>query len=166
MLERLLDRNHDDRRGLLALDSKPPFEAGINANPGSAVDPIGLVRAGNQKDEPDARVFHQVLEAVDPIIATAVRDQQRATVVLDMDKARLVTLGRAVEPLAASRRQNKKWRGSYESTPCRIDMVDLFPEDALRRSCMERRQLIDGGHGGISECFHSLLPFESRGSLY
>src|SRR5919198_5246990 len=53
MLERLLDRNHDHRRRLLAIDSKTSPEAGIDADPGSAIDPIGLVRARDQKDQPD-----------------------------------------------------------------------------------------------------------------
>src|SRR6185503_9903871 len=45
MLERVLDRNHDHRRGLLAVDSKTPLEGGIGADPCSTIDPIGLVRA-------------------------------------------------------------------------------------------------------------------------
>ena len=58
-------------------------------------------------------------------------DQQCAAVILDLDEARLVPLGRAVEPLAAPCRQDKKRRGGNEGTSHRIDVVDLFPEDAL-----------------------------------
>src|SRR6516164_4862622 len=50
MLERLFDGNYDHRRRLLAVDDEAPLEDGIDADPGSAVDPIGLVRAGNQED--------------------------------------------------------------------------------------------------------------------
>jgi hypothetical protein len=44
MLERLLDGNYDHRRRLLAVDDEAPPEDGIDADPGSAVNPIGLVR--------------------------------------------------------------------------------------------------------------------------
>src|SRR5712691_6997283 len=43
MLEGLLDRNHNYRRGLLAVDSKTLLEVGIDADPGPADDPLGLV---------------------------------------------------------------------------------------------------------------------------
>jgi hypothetical protein len=76
-------------------------------------------------------VLHHVLDAVDLIVSAPVGDQQCAADVLDLDEARLVALGRAVESIGASRRQDKKWRGGDEGTPHRIDVVDLFPEDAL-----------------------------------
>jgi hypothetical protein len=53
---------------------------------------------GDQEDQCDARVLQHVLDAVDPIVAAAVRNQQCAAAVLDLDEARLVALGRAVEP--------------------------------------------------------------------
>src|SRR5215472_10555376 len=132
MLKRLLDRYHDHRRGYLAVDSKTPPEAWIGADPGSAVDPVGLVRAGNQKDQPDARVLHQILEAVYPIVAPPVRDQQCAAVILDLDKTRLVAFGGAVEPFTAAGCQDKKGRSGDEGASCRIDVIDLFSEDAFR----------------------------------
>src|SRR5438477_12422377 len=48
MLEGLFDRNHDHRRGLLAIDSKTPLQDRIDANPGLTVDPICFVRPGDQ----------------------------------------------------------------------------------------------------------------------
>src|SRR5712691_7279523 len=52
MLERLLDRNHDHRRGLLAVNSESPLDDRIDADPGPTIDPISLVRAGDQEDQP------------------------------------------------------------------------------------------------------------------
>src|SRR5580704_16110879 len=46
----------------------------------------------------DARVLHHVLDAVDPIVAAPVGDQQCVAVVLDLDEARLVTLGEQSSP--------------------------------------------------------------------
>src|SRR5580704_15674115 len=131
MLEGLFDRNHDHRRRLLTVDSKTPLQGRIDADPGPTVDPICFVRPGNQEDQCDARVLHHVLDAVDPIVPAPIGDQQCATVILDLDEARLIPLGRAVEPLAAPCRQDKKRRGGDEGTSHRIDVVDLFPEDAL-----------------------------------
>src|SRR4029077_1012358 len=130
MLERLLDRNHDHGRGLLAIDSETPLEDRIDADPAPAVDPVRLVGAGDQEDQPDARVLHEVLEAVYPIVATPVWDQQCAAIILDLDEARLVAFGRAVEPVAAPCRQDKKWRGGDEGASHRIDVIDFFLKDA------------------------------------
>ena len=113
------------------VDSKTSLQDRVDADPGPTVDPICFVRPGNQEDQCDARVLDHVLDAVDPIVAAPVGDQQCAAVVVDLDEARLVALGRAVEPLAAPCRQDKKWRGGDEGTSHRIDVVDLFPEDAL-----------------------------------
>ena len=125
------DPNHDYGRRLLAVDSKTLPQDRIDADPGPTVDAICFIRPGDQEDQCDARVLHYVLDAVDPIVAAPVGYQQCAAVVLDLDEARLVAFGRAVEPLAAPCRQDKKWRGGDEGTSHRIDMVDLFPEDAL-----------------------------------
>ncbi len=117
MLERLSDRNQDHRRRLLAVDSKTPLQDRIDTDPGPTVDPICLVRPGDQEDQGDARVLDHVLDAVDPIVAAPVGDQQCAAVVLNLDEARLVALGRAVEPVAAPCRQDEKWRGGDEARP-------------------------------------------------
>src|ERR1700730_13390930 len=61
VLECLLDRNHDHRRGLFAVDSKTPLEDWIDADPGPAVNPIGLVCTGDQENQSDARILHKVL---------------------------------------------------------------------------------------------------------
>src|SRR5260370_34978286 len=131
MLEGLFDRNHDHRRGFFAVDSKTLLQDWIDADPGPPVDPICFVRPGDQENQCDARVLHHVLDAVDPIVAAPVGDQQCAAVVLDLDEAGLVTLGRAVEPVATSCRQDKKVRTGDEGTSHRIDVVDLFPQDAF-----------------------------------
>jgi hypothetical protein len=98
MLEGLFDRNHDHRRRLLAVDSKTLLQDRIDADPGPTVDPICFVRPGDQEDQCDARVLHHVLDAVDPIVAAPVGDQQCVAVVLDLDEARLVTLGEQSSP--------------------------------------------------------------------
>src|SRR5215468_10441962 len=54
MLERLLDRDHDHRRRFLAVDREAALEGRIGADPASPVDPVGLVRSGDEKDQPDA----------------------------------------------------------------------------------------------------------------
>jgi hypothetical protein len=124
--ERLLDRDYDHRCRLPIVHSETPPQGRINADPGLAADPISLVRTRNQEYQPNARVFHEVLQTVDPIVAPAIGDQQCAAIVLDLNEAGLVALGRAVEPLATCRRQHQKWRGGNESAPHRINVVDLF----------------------------------------
>ena len=117
MLERLLYRNHDHRSGLLPIDSETPLEDWVDADPGPAVDPVGLVRAGDQEDQSDARVLHEILQTIYSIVATSVGDQQCAAVVGDLNEARLVAFGRAVEPMAAPCRQDKKWRAAMKARP-------------------------------------------------
>ena len=95
--EGLVDRDHNHCLGLLAVDSKTLLQDRIDTDPGPPVDPIGFVRPGDQEDQCDARVLHHVFDAVDPIVAAPVRDQQCAAVVLDLDEARLVAFGLAVE---------------------------------------------------------------------
>src|SRR2546423_667721 len=106
MLESLLNHNHDHRRRLLSVHSKTLLQGRIDAHPGPAVNPISFVRAGNEEDQRDAWVLDQVFDAVYAIVAAPIGDQQCSAVVLDLYEARLVALGRAVEPVAASCRQD------------------------------------------------------------
>ena len=93
MLESLLNRNHDHRRGLLAVHSKALLQVGIDAHLGPAVNPISFVRAGNKEDQRNAWVLDQVFDAVYAIVAAPIGDQQSATVILHLDEARLVAFG-------------------------------------------------------------------------
>src|SRR5439155_21059445 len=106
--ERLLDRENDNRCRLFAVDRETALEGRIGADPGAPIDPVGFVRSGDEKDQPDAGILDEVLEAVEAIIAAAVGDQQGAAAILDLDKAGGVALGRTIESLAASRRQDQK----------------------------------------------------------
>jgi len=86
---------------------------------------------GTRKISATARVLDHVLDTVDPIVAAPIGDQQCAAVILDLDEARLVALGRTVEPVTASCRQDKKRGRRDEGTSHRIDVVDFLPEDTL-----------------------------------
>jgi len=158
MLERLLDRDHDYGRRLFAVDGETLPERGIGADPRPAVDPIGLVGTGDQKDQPDAGVLDEVFEAVDPIVASTVGDQQGAALILDLNKARLVAFRRAIEPLVAAGCEDEKRRGGDEGTSRRVDVVDFLFQDALRWPRVKCSQLADGCHGGVVEPIHPLRP--------
>jgi hypothetical protein len=86
MLERLLDRDHNHRRGLLAIDGETPPEDRVGADPGAPVDPIGLVRSGDEKDQPEAGILDEVLEAVEAIVAARGQGSTRSGRILDLDE--------------------------------------------------------------------------------
>ena len=44
----------------------------------------------------------------------------------------------------------------------RINVVNLFPEDALGWSCVKRRQLVYGCHGGVFERFHLSVLLKAK----
>ena len=147
MRERLLDRDYDDRRRLLTFDRKPAPNPRIGTDLGAAVDAVGLVGARDEENQPDARVLDDVLQAVQPIVAATIGDQQGAAVVRHLDETGLVALGRAIEPRFAARRQHQKRRGRDEGPPQRIDVVELLLQHALQGTRVMRRQFICGDHG-------------------
>ena len=55
--------------GSLPSTAKRRLRAGSTLTRARPIDPIGLVCAGNQEDQPDTRVFYQVLQAIDPVVA-------------------------------------------------------------------------------------------------
>src|SRR5579863_2804020 len=155
MLKGLLDGHDDHGPRLLAVDREAPFQRGIDADARPPVHAEGLARAWHQKDQPDARILDEVLHAVDPIVAPAIRDQQGSAIILDLDEAGLVAFGRAVEPRLASGRKHEKGRGGDEGPTWRVDMVEFLLNHALRWPVINRRQLLDRRN---RVAFHRIHP--------
>src|SRR5579862_3140264 len=139
MLEGLFHRYDDHRSWLLAVDGKTPLQVRIDADSRPAIHPEGLVRAWRQEDQPDALVLDEILQAVDPVVARPVGDEQRAAVILNLDESRFVALGRAVEPLLPSGGEDEEGRSGDEGATLRVDVVELLRNDTLDRPFIDRR---------------------------
>src|SRR6185312_16019807 len=159
MLESLLDGDDDDAARLLAVDGEALFQRRIDADRGAAIDAIGLVGAGSEEDDPDLRILEKVLHPVDAVVAGPVGNEQGLAVVLDLDKARRIALGRAIEAMRSAGREHEKGRGRDEGAAQRVDMVDLFVDDALIRLGIERRQFLARAHELAFDPIHRRLPF-------
>ena len=69
---------------------------------------------------------------------------------------RLAMAGQTADPIPAGVLEESQ--KTSPPTSSSTFHAKFFLEDALNRSCVERRQLIDGGHGGVFEPLHSASP--------
>jgi hypothetical protein len=127
----LLDRDNNHCGRLFPFDGESAPKFRIGANPRPAIHAICFVCAGNKENQSDLRVLSEILEAIDLIIASPIRDKQRAPVFRDLHEAGLVALGRAVKAVLASRGHNQKRRSIDESPADRINVVKRGFDDPL-----------------------------------
>ena len=85
------------QRGSLPPMAKLAISSGSIEIDRAAVHPQGLADTGNEEQQRDARIAHDVAQAIDTVVAGAVRDGERL-VVEDAHKAGRVAFGRAIEP--------------------------------------------------------------------
>ena len=93
-----LNRDHEHAFRHLAVHGEAFRQLRIGRNDGAAVDPHGFADAGNEKQQRDARVAHEVAQRIDAIVAATVGDDE-GVCVEHPDKTRRVAARRAVEPL-------------------------------------------------------------------
>ena len=159
MMKCFFDCHDHHGRRFLGVDAELLFDPRVHCDPSAAVHPIGLVCAGDEEDQPDARVFNEVLETVDLIVAASVGDEQRSTVIRDRHEARSIALGRAVKALPASSGENQKWRRRDEGAASPVDVVELVIDDSLDWRCVKLRQTIDSRYRvAVGEISHGELP--------
>src|ERR1700722_17170955 len=131
MMKCFFDRHEHDRRRDLAIGSEALLEIGIDANPPAPVHPIGLIRAGYKKDQRNSRVFNEVFETIDFVVAAPVGYDQRPALIRNFYEAGLIALWRAVKTLLVPGGKNQKRRCCDECAASRVDMVEFKFDDAL-----------------------------------
>ena len=92
MLKCLFDRYDRHRRRFLAIDSEAPLEIRICADSRTSAHTIRLVRARYKEDQRDAWILSNVLEPINPIIASPVWDKQCPAVVGNLYEAGSIAL--------------------------------------------------------------------------
>src|SRR5580693_3950612 len=131
MMKCFFDHHEHYRRRLLAIDSEALLEIRIDANPRAPVHPIALIRAGYKKDQRNSRVFNEVLETIDFVVAAPVGYDQRPALIRNLYEAGLIALWRAVETLWVPGGKNQKRRGCDKCATSRVDMVKFKFDDPL-----------------------------------
>jgi len=131
MLKSLLDLHNHHGRWFLAVNGEASSEIHIRAYPCAPIHAIRLVCAGDEENQSDARILNKVLETLDLVVAAPVGNEQRASVVRNLDEAGAITLGRTVKTMLASGSENQKRRSSDECAASRINTVKLTFDDAL-----------------------------------
>lgn len=158
MRKGLFDLHNYDRRRLLAVDSKVALKRRIGADLSASVDAVNLVRAGHEEDQADAGVLDKILKAIDPVVAAAVGNKKRPTVIRNFYEAWLVALWRAVEALVAASGKNLKRRGGDKGATGVVDMVEFQFEDSFRRFCVMRGEVLDARYESPFEIGHRAAP--------
>src|SRR5689334_18708252 len=95
MQESLLDIDPDGDHGPLAVDLGLRQQRLVADDGRLAVDPEGVVESRDEEQQADRRVLHDVAHGVEPVVARAVRDDQR-TVVEHLDEAGRIAARRDV----------------------------------------------------------------------
>ena len=133
------------QRGVFPSSTKLCAQFGIGRDRGAADDAHGLAHAGNEKQQRDARIAHQIAQAVDAIVAAAIGDQQRLLVAHAHEAGRIAAR-RAIETFGPAGREHDKGRGLDQRAILRADVVDLFDQRrAIGLFAIERFELAHGG---------------------
>src|SRR5262245_4711986 len=154
----LFDHHNHHCRGLLAVDSEAAPQNRIHTDPSASVHAVGLVRTGHEEDQPNARVFNQISETINQIIATTVWDEEGPTVIRNLHEPSQVALRRTVEAFSAAGGENQKRRGGNKCAANCVDVVKPFLEDPLRRLCVMRCQIVDVFFEVVLEISHRDAP--------
>jgi len=145
-MKRRLDGDDDNGLRLPAVHRKTPLELRIAADARAPVHTEGFIDPRRKEDDGDARIFDQVFEAIQPIVAGAIWNQKRSAVVVDLNKAGFVALGRAVETLQASGRYHQKRRCGNKRAADLVDMVELLAGGPWVRPLVDRCELLERGY--------------------
>ena len=151
-----VDDEHAARQ--LAVDREALHQFGIDRDRGAAIHAQGLAHAGNQKQQRDARIAHDVAEAVDAVVARPVGNRD-GLIVEDAHKAARVALGRAVEPLRSAGRHRHERRRFDQFAVAAVDVVDFLDDGVRILFAVERLQLLHGRYQMIARAH---VPFPLR----
>ena len=146
MQEALLDLDADRHLGPLPLHLQPGQDLLVADDAGAAVDAQGVLAAGDQEDQPEVRVLHDVGEAIDAVVADPVRDRE-VGVVQDHHEAGRVALGGDVAAARRTRGGDQHEGGpGDERAGVRVEPAAILPHRALAGGAEERPQLLAGRH--------------------
>ncbi len=164
LIEHLLDRDHDHAAGRLAVDHEAREQVRIDRERGAAHHPDGLADAGDQEQEGDARIAHDVAQAVDAVVAAAVGHHQGLSVA---PPARSPARRRAASNRGprARGRERKERRRLDEGAVVIADVIDLLGDRDVGGRVVERRELVQGGDEMAVAWRHGAPP-RVRASIY
>ena len=91
-------------------------------------DTHGFADAGNKKQQRDARIAHQIAQAVDSVVAAPIGYQQ-SVLVDHPDETRRIAARRTIEALGTARRQHHERRGFDQLAIFRRDVIGFLDDD-------------------------------------
>ena len=132
---RLVDRHDDRDPRRLPVDGNAPAQVGIRDELGGAVDAQCLVEAGDEEQQRNVRIGHEVLERVEAVVARQVGPRQ-SVFVENLHEPRRSTLGRSVaHAVGIGGRQHEERRLGDEVRAVDIEVVDhLLDRVGTRRA--------------------------------
>src|SRR5688572_9913321 len=136
--------HHQHRARQLALDAEALQQLRVGANLGAAVDAQRLADARHQEQERHAGVGDDVFQAVHPVVAAPVGDQQRF-LVIDHDEAGHVAARRGVHAVRAAGGEHEEGRDRDQLLVVRMEVVDLLVHGRPGRHAIELAQGLDVG---------------------
>src|SRR3974390_1117557 len=137
-----LDGDDHDGARQLAADRKTLQQSGIDRDCRAPVHTQGLADAGNEEQQRNARIAHEVAHAVDAVVAGAIGNGE-CLLVEDADEAGRIALRRAVEPLRAAGRDCDERRGFDQLGIGRRDLLDLLEHGDRPRLAIKPLDLLD-----------------------
>ena len=144
-------RHADRHQGRFAAHREPFHQVGIVGQARPAIEAQGLLESRDHEDRGDFRVFQNVAERIEPVVAGPVGNQDRP-VVGDMDEARPVAARRDIAgPAVGPGRPDHQKGGVGDEGPAMgVEPVDGLPARPFPRRVIARTQgveAVDGGHG-------------------
>ena len=116
-------------------------QIGVGGDLGPAVDPQGLVDAGDHEQQAGLGVGHHVAERIDPLVAAPIRDQQRP-VVEHRHEARRVAAWRGIDPaLGVRRRQHQEGRQRDEPPAVLVERLQRLAPHQVAGVAVEVAQV-------------------------
>ena len=94
---------------------------------GATVDAHGLAHAGDEKQQRDARIAHEIAQGVDAIVAAAVGNDDRM-LIHDAHKTGRIAARRTIETFGAAGRQHAERRRVDQLAVLRRDPVGLLED--------------------------------------
>ena len=133
--------------------AKVSVQLRIGRDLGAADDAHRLADAGDEEQQRDARIAHQVAQAVDAIVAAAVGDEQRV-LVDHAHEARRIAARRAVEAFRPAGRQHQNGAASISLRYCGGDVVGFLEHRrTVRRVGIETLELLRSSRScGLARC--------------
>ena len=116
-----------------------------------AIDAQGFIKAGHHEEQAQARVVQQIAQAVEPVVAARVGDEQGACI-CRFDKTRLAATRRGIQQGAVvpARGQHHIGRQGDKAQAVTVQLGLLLEQGAFCGRCIELPQLVMRGNHSSS----------------